>query len=215
MITLHESSWESLVELAEATNVFLEGNILKLIDDEGVESRSKYLSAALKKTKDAQRKRLLVSKNAQKEKQRLEEAQEENTQLMNELKSALEDAKQSEKEAEEARQTAEKHREEAEQAMQRAELAKETAEQNLDLFQKKTQSALMKSIVRVALIVVLGVGIITTIMYTLALTTDAAESQITLLGNTWSNMFGILLTNSFSIIGTVMGVKYATSEDGE
>jgi hypothetical protein len=27
----------------------------------------------------------------------------------------------------------------------------------------------------------------------------------------WSNMFGILLTNSFSIIGTIMGVKYASS----
>jgi hypothetical protein len=32
----------------------------------------------------------------------------------------------------------------------------------------------------------------------------------TLLGNAWTNMFGILLTNSFSIIGTIMGVKYAT-----
>ena len=34
----------------------------------------------------------------------------------------------------------------------------------------------------------------------------------TLLGNAWSNMFGILLTNSFSIIGTIMGVKYATEK---
>ena len=31
-----------------------------------------------------------------------------------------------------------------------------------------------------------------------------------IIGSTWSNMFGILLTNSFSIIGTIMGVKYAT-----
>lgn len=37
----------------------------------------------------------------------------------------------------------------------------------------------------------------------------------TLLGNTWSNMFGILLTNSFSIIGTIMGVKYASEGSGK
>jgi hypothetical protein len=29
--------------------------------------------------------------------------------------------------------------------------------------------------------------------------------------STWSNLFGILLTNSFSIIGTIMGVKHANS----
>jgi hypothetical protein len=34
------------------------------------------------------------------------------------------------------------------------------------------------------------------------------ETQI--IGSTWSNMFGILLTNSFSIVGTIMGVKYAS-----
>jgi Fe2+ transport system protein B len=215
MITLHKSSWDSLRELAELANVYLEGNILKLIDDQGKEENSVYLQAALKKTKDAQRKRLQVSRDAQKEKRRLEEAQEINAQLMEELKGALEDAKKSEREAEEARENAEKHREEAEQAMQRAELAKETAEQNLDIFQKKQQSALMQSIVTVALAVVVGVGAITTILYIIALTNNTAESQITLLGNTWSNMFGILLTNSFSIIGTVMGVKYATSENGE
>jgi hypothetical protein len=26
----------------------------------------------------------------------------------------------------------------------------------------------------------------------------------------WSNIFGILLTNAFSIVGTIMGIKYAT-----
>lgn len=31
--------------------------------------------------------------------------------------------------------------------------------------------------------------------------------------STWSNLFGILLTNSFSIVGTIMGVKYATEKD--
>ena len=30
------------------------------------------------------------------------------------------------------------------------------------------------------------------------------------IGSTWSNMLSILLTNAFSIVGTLMGVKYAS-----
>jgi hypothetical protein len=36
------------------------------------------------------------------------------------------------------------------------------------------------------------------------------ETQI--IGSTWSNLLGILLTNAFSIVGTIMGVKYATDK---
>jgi hypothetical protein len=56
----------------------------------------------------------------------------------------------------------------------------------------------------------MGVGIITTFMYGLAIYTST-DTQI--IGSTWSNMFGILLTNAFSIVGTIMGVKYATEKD--
>ena len=76
--------------------------------------------------------------------------------------------------------------------------------------QKKTQFELISTIVKVALVVILGVGVITTVMYALALTTGA-DTQI--IGSTWSNMFGILLTNAFSIVGTIMGVKYATEKE--
>jgi len=54
----------------------------------------------------------------------------------------------------------------------------------------------------------MGVGVTTTLLYAIALFTGGTDT--TLLGNTWSNLFGILLTNSFSIIGTIMGVKYAS-----
>ena len=37
------------------------------------------------------------------------------------------------------------------------------------------------------------------------------KSDTQIIGSTWSNMFGILLTNSFSIVGTILGVKYGTS----
>jgi len=46
-------------------------------------------------------------------------------------------------------------------------------------------------------------------MYGIALFTEK-DTQI--IGSTWANMFGILLTNAFSIIGTIMGVKYASKE---
>ena len=76
--------------------------------------------------------------------------------------------------------------------------------------QKKTQFELISTIVKVALYVIIGVGILTTVMYGLALF-SGADTQI--IGSTWSNMFGILLTNAFSIVGTIMGVKYATEKD--
>lgn len=38
------------------------------------------------------------------------------------------------------------------------------------------------------------------------------DTQI--IGSTWSNMFSVLLTNAFSIVGTIMGIKYAT-QDGK
>jgi uncharacterized Tic20 family protein len=78
--------------------------------------------------------------------------------------------------------------------------------------QKKSQFELIGTIVKVALFVIMGVGILTTVMYGLAIINDK-ETQI--IGSTWSNMFGILLTNAFSIVGTIMGVKYASEKNNE
>jgi hypothetical protein len=47
-------------------------------------------------------------------------------------------------------------------------------------------------------------------MYGVAIVSNY-DTQI--IGSTWSNMFGILLTNAFSIVGTIMGVKYATEKE--
>ncbi len=213
-IALSVETWETLLQAAEQ-GLHLSGNILRFLDVGDDSARTAYIAEATEKD-DARRKtRLRVNKEGQANLVKLENAGKENDLLMAQLQDALCDAQGSAKDASDAQRQAEKLREEAEQARSRAELAKETAEQNLDIFQKKTQSALMKSIVTVALAVVVGVGAITTMLYVVALTHDTADSQVTLLGNTWSNMFGILLTNSFSIIGTVMGVKYATSESGE
>jgi len=77
------------------------------------------------------------------------------------------------------------------------------------MLMKKSQSELIKVIVKCALSVIIGVGVVTTILYWLAMVTGK-ETQI--IGSTWSNMFSVLLTNAFSIVGTIMGIKYATQD---
>jgi PAS domain S-box-containing protein len=87
---------------------------------------------------------------------------------------------------------------------------KDNALNDLDVMIKKSQSELIKVIVKVALSVIVGVGIVTTILYWIAIITNR-DTQI--IGSTWSNMFSVLLTNAFSIVGTIMGIKYATQEN--
>lgn len=90
-----------------------------------------------------------------------------------------------------------------------AEAKAEGAMQELEILHKKKQHELIGKIVKVALGIIIGVGAITTGMYIFAL---AMGYDTKIIESNWSNMFGILLTNSFSIIGTIMGVKYATEK---
>jgi PAS domain S-box-containing protein len=90
------------------------------------------------------------------------------------------------------------------------EIEKNAALNDLDVVMKKSQSELIKIIVKCALSVIVGVGVVTTILYWLAIVTGK-ETQI--IGSTWSNMFSVLLTNAFSIVGTIMGIKYATQDN--
>jgi methyl-accepting chemotaxis protein len=90
------------------------------------------------------------------------------------------------------------------------EIEKNIAVNDLDATIKKSQNELIKTIVKSALFVIMSVGFITTIMYSFAILSNK-DTQI--IGSTWSNMFSVLLTNAFSIVGTIMGIKYATSDD--
>ncbi len=90
------------------------------------------------------------------------------------------------------------------------EIEKDAALNDLDATIKKSQNELIKTIVKSALFVIMSVGFITTTMYSFAILSDK-DTQI--IGSTWSNMFSVLLTNAFSIVGTIMGIKYATSDD--
>jgi hypothetical protein len=183
MIKFNSEAKKQIIDAYNKNGVFLEGNILKLIDPENDNEFKDYLENAIDNDKATRKKRLDVTKQIQSQNKELVTAQENNSKLMAELTEAL----------------------------QKAESAKKDAEDDLDLLQKKTQTELIGTIVKVALVIVIGIGIVTTLLFATAF---FLNKDTTLLGNAWSNMFGILLTNSFSIIGTIMGVKYAT-ENGK
>lgn len=190
MIKVTKHTRDLLLEIAKTKKVYLEGNILKIITSDDDEF-NQYVTTCVEKDKESRRKRLAVTKEVQKKNQ--------------ELNSILEDLHKSKDEAE-------RLKDEAEQLKDDAESAKEIAETDLSILQKKTQTELMGTIVKVALSVIVGCGILTTLMYLVAILTNT-ETQV--IGSTWSNLTGILLTNAFSIVGTIMGVKHATTTDKE
>ena len=173
-----------LIECAKTKGVYLEGNILKLIESDDDVEFDKYVKLATEKDTDSRRKRLEMTKQVQAQNLELTKWKTENEKINEELKSALD-------------------------SMQKA---KDAALTDLDLLQKKTQYQLIESIVRVSLWIVCGVGVVTTLMFTLTLILGVDNKIVE---SAWSNMFGILLTNSFSIIGTIMGVKYASEKSSK
>ena len=230
MIKLDKNTKNQLIELYKTKKIGLEGNILKLIDADGDEEFMSYIKESIDRDKDSRRKRLDITKQVQSQNTDLTKWKNENERVNKELTIALEEAEESNKamlvakqeaedsleeaqtarvEAESARVEAENAKIAAENAKIAAENAKIAAESDLDLIQKKSQFELIGTIVRVALWVILGVGVVTTGMYLIALSTGLDTIVI---GSTWSNIIGILLTNAFSIVGTIMGVKYASEK---
>lgn len=182
---LDKVTQQQLLDLYKTKKLSLEGNILKVIDqDTENEEFNQYIKDSIERDKDARRKRLEVTRQVQSQNTALTKSQKENETLMEELKLALSSAEE----------------------------AKEHALNDLDVMQKRNQTELISTIVKVALYVILGVGIVTTALYLVAMFTGQ-DTQI--IGSTWSNMFGILLTNAFSIVGTIMGVKYASEKKSE
>ena len=207
---------EELLNVYKTKNICLEGNILKLIDPEDDIEFTEYLKICSDRDKENRRKRLEITKRIQTQNTELTNAQEQNEKLMYDLQSSLADMEISKEQIEcqnkellEWKEENEKMDVELREALKIAENAKNAAESDLDLMQKKTQFELINSIVKVALYIILGVGIVTTGLYVFAMTMGF---DTTILSSAWSNMFGILLTNSFSIVGTIMGVKYASEK---
>jgi predicted RNase H-like nuclease (RuvC/YqgF family) len=223
MVKLNKETKNELIELLNSKSIALEGNIVKLFDAEGDVEFEKYLKTCSEKDKDNRKKRLEITRQVQQQNRDLTNLNSENEKIMVELQDTLKSVEDSKitfevqnRELNEWKQDNLRLTEElknemvkSEQARIEAEKSKEVALNDLDLLQKKTQTELIGTIVRVALIVILSVGVITTGLYVVAMFTGK-DTQI--IGSTWSNMFGILLTNAFSIIGTIMGVKYASEK---
>jgi hypothetical protein len=221
MIKIDSNTKKTLMDLYTKKGIGLEGNITKLIDTEDDEDFKKYLKDCETKDGDKRRKRLEMTKKIQKQNEELTKLNSENERILNELQQSL-------NELEEQRMTLEVQNRElnewkqdnlrlteelrvemynTEKARIDAETAKQNAENDLDLLQKKNQSELIVLIVRVALWIIIGVGFMTTAVYVFTMLMGK-DTQV--ISAAWSNMFGILLTNAFSIVGTIMGIKYAT-----
>jgi uncharacterized membrane protein YcjF (UPF0283 family) len=179
---------EYLLELYNTQNIMLEGNILKIIKKK-IEEEGDNDLVFKEYIEDC------INTDRDKRKMRLEitkEVQKQN------------------KELQLAKEEIERINEELTISLLDTEKAKELAENDLSILQQKTQFELVTIIVKMALAVIISVAVITTIMYVVAIIFNR-ETQI--VGSTWSNLFGILLTNSFSIIGTIMGFKHLNKNE--
>lgn len=196
MIEITEHTRNVLLEVAKNKKIYVEGSFLKILKaPKGDKEFEDYLKLCKERDVATRKKRLQITKQVQSQNKDLIAKQEENDALMRELQNALEEAKNSEWEAEKLKEEAEK--------------GKEQALEDLELMQKKTQFELIGLIVKTALWIIGGVGVLTSCLYLYVLS-QGIDAKI--IESTWSNLFGILLTNSFSIIGTIMGVKYATEK---
>ena len=225
MIKLCKKDIDQILDLRDKRGVYLEGNILKLIETDD-DRFIKYLEESKERDKTNRKKRLEVTKKVQEQNDELHKVNEENQSLMEELREALNETQSSKEELEvvnadlldwkEKNETIKEDLrialEATERAKNEAETAKRNAENDLDVLQKRTQYELINTIVRIALFVIVGVGVTTTGLYIFSIVIGK-DTQI--IGSTWANMFGILLTNAFSIVGTIMGVKYAARDKEE
>jgi predicted RNase H-like nuclease (RuvC/YqgF family) len=223
MIKIDDNTKKQLIELYQKKGIGLEGNITKLIEREDDEDFKEYLKDCESKDAEKRKKRLEMTKKIQKQNEELTTLNDENQRILTELQDTLENVEQSKtafelqnKELNEWKTTNIRLTEElrvemvrAEQSKLEAEAAKQNAENDLDLLQKRNQTELISTIVKVALYVIVGVGVITTGVYVFTLIVGK-DTQV--ISAAWSNIFGILLTNAFSIIGTIMGIKYATNQ---
>lgn len=191
---LSQESKRSLIEIYENKGLSIEGGILKILDTSDDEEFDTYIKNAIKKDSESRQKRLEITKTIQKQNNELIKQKNENEKINEELKIALEESRIAKEQALLAKDSAEK--------------ARQSAENDFDVLQKKTQYELIGTIVKVSLWMVVGIGITTTALFTYTVISNSSESEI--IKNAWSNITGILLTNSFSILGTIMGVKYAT-----
>lgn len=188
MISSKDTVKEAILK-AKSKKVYIEGNFVKLLAKTTDDEVKDYIEECKRKDLAQRRKRLDITKQVQAQNKELENANILNKALLLDLQDKME---------------------ELEDAKKAAESLRDEALNDLEVMQKKTQFELVGIIVKLALGVIVGVGVFTSALYMFVLY-QGYDSKI--IESTWSNLFGILLTNSFSIVGTIMGVKYATEKD--
>lgn len=222
MIKLDKNSEDGLINLFESKNIGLEGNIIKLFETNNDKFKF-YLTKCAEKDKESRRKRLEVTKKVQTQNNELSNLNQENQKILENLQLTLKEAEEQKikieaqneeliewrSENEKIQQDLQREMIKSETARIQAEEAKTNAINDLDILQKRNQTELISTIVKVALFIIVGVGIVTTAVYVFTLMMGK-DTQV--ISAAWSNTFGILLTNAFSIVGTIMGVKYASEK---
>lgn len=188
MISSKDTVKEAILK-AKSKKVFIEGSFVKLLAKTTDDEVKDYIEECKTKDLAQRRKRLDITKQVQAQNKELENANILNKALLLDLQNKME---------------------ELEDAKKAAESLRDEALNDLEVMQKKTQFELVGIIVKLALAVIVGVGVTTSVLYMFVLY-QGYDSKI--IESTWSNLFGILLTNSFSIVGTIMGVKYATEKN--
>jgi len=221
MITPDKQTRSQLIEIQKQKDICLEGNILKLFKINNDKEFNDYLEYCNTKDKESRKKRIAITKQVQEQNIKLSNLVDENQQIMTDLQNKITEVEESKLTFEVQNRELNEWKKEnlelteklqiemlnAQSAKSEALKAKEMAENDLDLLQKKNQTELISTIVKVALYVIIGVGIITTGVYIFTLIMGK-DTQV--ISSAWSNIFGILLTNAFSIVGTIMGIKYAS-----
>ena len=89
MIKLSREIRKEFISISEAKNLFLEGNIIKVIDPEGDEEFSEYLKKCSEKDIATRKKRLEITKQIQTKNKELLDLNDENKRIMEELHEAL------------------------------------------------------------------------------------------------------------------------------
>ena len=135
MISGNDTVNEALAK-AKSKKVYIEGNFTKLLKGSLDADVGTDISEGKDKDKQSRRKRLDVTKQVQKQNSELAEAAVIKEALVLELQNALDDA----------------------------EKLRDEAVEDLDLMQKRTQFELIGLIVKVALIIIVCVGITTTLL---------------------------------------------------
>ena len=129
-IKVDKQTRDLLLQLQKDKRIVLEGNIIKVLEAEAGDTEfEEYLKAVLEKDQDTRRKRLEITKQIQTQNHELTQKQEEISRINSELEQSLV---------------------QTQEAMEAAEKAKEAALSDLDLLQKRTQTQLIGTIVKVA-----------------------------------------------------------------